>query len=193
MIVFRSDLAKEFHRPIDGNAPLKAGVEKMAADTRAAKPEEHAVLEAYRQNQALEKERENAQGARPDAMTTQGIGALGRSATDEASEARFTPLGEQAASHESENTVETAKLLKRASRLLRLGDIGAARMVLALAHDNGSARAVFMLAETYDPLVLSTWKAAGTGADPTKARELYARAYAGGIAEAKKRSNALPN
>ena len=84
-------------------------------------------------------------------------------------------------------------LVERASRLLRLGDIGAARMILAFADDNGSARAAFMLAETYDPLVLSTWAAAGTRADPAKARELYARAYAAGIPEAKERSGALLN
>jgi TPR repeat protein len=89
-------------------------------------------------------------------------------------------------------TAETSKLLERASALLRQGDIGAARLILAFAQDSGSPRAAFMLAETYDPQMLSAWKALGTHADARKARELYAKAYAGGIAEAKARFDALP-
>jgi hypothetical protein len=45
-----------------------------------------------------------------------------------------------------------------------------------------------MLAETYDPSILSTY---GTRDEATKARALYAKAHAGGIQEAKKRFNAL--
>jgi hypothetical protein len=82
-------------------------------------------------------------------------------------------------------------LLARASALLGQGNIGAARIVLERAVDTGSARASFMLAETYDPLVLSAWKTYGTRGDVTKARELYAKALAGGIQEAKDRSVAL--
>ena len=48
-----------------------------------------------------------------------------------------------------------------------------------------------MLAETYDPLILSTWGTYGTRGDATKARELYAKAHAGGIQEAKDRFDAL--
>jgi hypothetical protein len=87
---------------------------------------------------------------------------------------------------------ETARLIARASALLGQGDIGAARIVLERASDTGSARASFMLAETYDPAVLAAWGTYGTRGEVTKARELYAKAHAGGIQEARKRMNALP-
>jgi hypothetical protein len=64
-------------------------------------------------------------------------------------------------------------------------------MVLAVANDAGNARAAFMLAETYDPQVLAARKVLGTSSDIRKARELYAKAYAGGIEEAMARFNAL--
>ena len=81
--------------------------------------------------------------------------------------------------------------MSSAGALLRQGDIGAARIVLERAVETGSAQASFMLAETYDPLVLSTWKTYGTRGDGTKARELYEKAHAGGIQAAKGRADAL--
>jgi hypothetical protein len=48
-----------------------------------------------------------------------------------------------------------------------------------------------MLAETYDPVILSSWGTYGTRGEATKARELYAKAHAGGIQEAKNRFDAL--
>ncbi|MBR1298578.1 hypothetical protein [Bradyrhizobium sp. AUGA SZCCT0042] len=86
---------------------------------------------------------------------------------------------------------EAIRLLARASELLTQGNIGAARTVLERAAETGSAQASFMLAETYDPLVLSTWKTYGTRGDATKARELYEKADAGGIQAAKSRADAL--
>jgi hypothetical protein len=83
------------------------------------------------------------------------------------------------------------KLLTRAGQFLSQGDISAARIVLERARDIGSAEAGYRLAETYDPLMLSSWRTLGTRADPAKARELYARAYADGIEQAKDRMNAL--
>jgi hypothetical protein len=98
---------------------------------------------------------------------------------------------EQPAAAEAQAGAETPRLLARASALIGQGNIGAARIVLERAVETGSAQASFMLAETYDPLVLSTWKTYGTHGDVTKARELYAKALAGGIQEAKDRSVAL--
>jgi hypothetical protein len=82
-------------------------------------------------------------------------------------------------------------LIARASALLGQGDIGAARSVLERGIETGSAQASFMLAETYDPAILSRWRTFGTRGEVTKAREFYAKAYAGGIEEAKDRLNAL--
>ncbi|MET4215336.1 hypothetical protein ACVWWG_002554 [Bradyrhizobium sp. LB7.2] len=89
-----------------------------------------------------------------------------------------------------QNEVE-ARLIPRARELLDQGNIGAARIVLELAVEKDIARASFMLAETYDPAVLSAWGTYGTRSEAIKARELYARAQRGGIREAKERLDAL--
>jgi hypothetical protein len=91
-----------------------------------------------------------------------------------------------------QDKVEAARLIARASALLSQGNIGAARTVLERAAENGNARASFMLAETYDPVVLSSWGTYGTRGEAAKARELYAKAQSGGIREAKDRLDALP-
>jgi hypothetical protein len=98
---------------------------------------------------------------------------------------------EQPTAAEAQGSPGAARLLARANALLSEGNISAARIVLERAVETGSPQASFMLAETYDPLVLSTWKTYGTRGDVTKARELYAKALAGGIQEAKDRSVAL--
>ena len=83
------------------------------------------------------------------------------------------------------------RLLARATTLLRQADISGARPLLQHALERGSARATFMLAETYDAAVLRSWRANGISGDRTKARELYERAQAGGIEDAKERIEAL--
>jgi hypothetical protein len=87
---------------------------------------------------------------------------------------------------------ELGRLMARASLLLGQGNIGAARAVLERAAETGSAPVLFALAETYDPIILSAWGTFGTQGDVAKARELYAKAFAGGVHEAKDRLNALP-
>jgi hypothetical protein len=87
---------------------------------------------------------------------------------------------------------EATRLMARASLLLDQGNIGVARIVLERAAETGSASALFALAETYDPAILSAWGAFGTQGDVGKARELYAKAFAGGIREARDRLNASP-
>jgi hypothetical protein len=88
---------------------------------------------------------------------------------------------------------EATRLLARATMLLGQGNIGAARIVLQSAADLGSAPALFALAETYDPAILLAWGTLGTQGDAAKAQELYAKALASGIQEAKDRLNALRN
>jgi hypothetical protein len=77
--------------------------------------------------------------------------------------------------------------MSRANLLLAQGDIGAARVVLERATDFGSAAALFALAETFDPAVLSAWGTVGTQGDAARAGDLYAKALAGGVAAAKDR------
>jgi hypothetical protein len=83
------------------------------------------------------------------------------------------------------------RLLARATALLGQADISGARPLLRHALERGSARAAFMLAETYDARVLQSWRSNGISGDRTKARELYERAQAGGIEDAKERIEAL--
>jgi hypothetical protein len=83
------------------------------------------------------------------------------------------------------------RLMSRARLLLSQGDIGAARIVLTHAAETGSAQALFALAETFDPLVPSTWGTLGTQGDVARAQELYTRALTGGVQDAKGRLAAL--
>jgi conflict system STAND superfamily ATPase len=86
---------------------------------------------------------------------------------------------------------EIARLTARANALLAQGDIASARIVLERAVDLGSAKAAFALAETYDPIVLDAWRTFGTLGDVARAKQLYAKAKAGGVQEAQGRLNAL--
>lgn len=101
-----------------------------------------------------------------------------------------TAMASTAAS-DVQGSPEAVRMIARAASLLGQGDIGAARTVLERAAELGSARAVFMLAETYDPNILSAWRTFGTRGEVAKARELYAKAHAGGIREAKERLDTL--
>ena len=92
---------------------------------------------------------------------------------------------------EAPGNPEVARLLSRASLLLSQGNIGLARTVLDRAAETGSALALFALAETYDSIILAAWGTFGTQGDAAKARELYAKAFAGGVQEAGDRLNAL--
>ena len=90
-----------------------------------------------------------------------------------------------------EQAAEAVALVARASSLLRQGDVSAARLVLERAVEMGSAQASFALAETYDPLILAKWGTYGTRGDARRAKDLYGRADAAGIQEAKSRLDAL--
>ena len=79
------------------------------------------------------------------------------------------------------------RLMARASLLVTQGDIGAARIVLERAAESGNAPALFALAETFDPAILSAWGTVGTQGDTARAGDLYAKALAGGVGAAKDR------
>ncbi|MGF6313247.1 hypothetical protein ABIB82_007354 [Bradyrhizobium sp. i1.8.4] len=135
----------------------------------------------------------SAQSAASDLATT------GSTARDKPIEVAANPVTERApatpargvAQPSTEQAAEAAALVARASSLVRQGDVGAARLVLERAVEMGSAQASFALAETYDPLVLAKWGTYGTRGDARRARDLYARADAAGIQEAKSRLEAL--
>jgi hypothetical protein len=83
------------------------------------------------------------------------------------------------------------RLVVRANTLMRTGDVSGARLLLERSMESGNARAAFLLAETFDPHVLSKLGALGIRSDAAKARELYARARALGITQADERMQAL--
>ena len=87
--------------------------------------------------------------------------------------------------------MDNSNALALATALIRIGNISSAQLLLERAMHTGSGRAAFLLAQTYDPHVLRSWKTYGARADPKRARELYGRAYDSGIVEAKRRAKAL--
>jgi hypothetical protein len=71
---------------------------------------------------------------------------------------------------------EVEAYLRRASELVALGDVSAARLMLFRAAEGKDSRALVALAETYDPVVLKHWRVVGMRPDPDKARALYQQA-----------------
>jgi hypothetical protein len=63
-------------------------------------------------------------------------------------------------------------------------EISAARLFLERAVEGGSTRALFVLAETYDPRALQRWGVRGSRGVPDKAKDLNRQAQATGEAEA---------
>jgi hypothetical protein len=162
---------------------LRKAAESAAAELRQYQQRERDRTEAMARDRDAARRTAVAR-ARPQPST--GNPALPAAQSTEMAAVR------QPAASETKGSPEAARLIARASALLGQGDIGAARIVLERASDTGSARASFMLAETYDPAVLAAWGTYGTRGEVTRARDLYAKAHAGGIQEARNRLNALP-
>ena len=184
-------LARELataRRNLETGVALSSEAREEAEQLRQAAKAASAELEQERnRSAALARDLESAQRV---------IGA--QSTTERPAGSQIDPMkqvAERAAAESSRTAAqgnpEAARLMARASALLVQGSIGAARIVLERAAETGSAEASFALAETYDPLVLSKWGTYGTRGEATKARELYAKAQAGGIQEANDRINAL--
>jgi len=183
-----SELARA-RRDLETQLALSSKAGDEAAQLKQVKEATESATAELRQS--LQQERDRVQDTQP----TIGARIEGERASNsqiaQVTQAAQAAATEQPAAAEAQGSPEAARLLARASALLGQGNIGAARIVLERAIETGSAQASFMLAETYDPLVLSKWKTYGTRGDVTKARELYAKALAGGIQEAKDRSVAL--
>jgi hypothetical protein len=179
-----------------------AGIETQATQSQKA------VDEAVQQKQTaeaaiadlqqlLQQERDRTEAMARDLAsvrrTMDGRVAAGGSANNDVVHVTqaVTAVTEPPKAAEAQGDAEAAKLIARASALLGQGNIGAARIVLQRAGESGNARASFMLAETYDPVILSAWGTYGTRGDAAKAREHYAKAHTGGIREAKDRLDAL--
>jgi TPR repeat protein len=103
---------------------------------------------------------------------------------------RVAPLGGEI-SVKAEPAKTDDRLVSRGEELLRKGDVSGARLVLERALANGHARAAFLLAETFDPNMLSKLGALGLKGDAAKARELYTQAQTLGMVQARERLEAL--
>jgi hypothetical protein len=160
---------------------------KQTAESKTAElPQERDRAEALSREVAMARE-----SAR---RSMNGRGTLERAANNQiaqVTQAVEAAAPERPAAAEAQGNPEATRLIARARALLGQGNIAAARIVLERAAEMGSAQASFTLAESYDPVILSTWGTHGTRGDATTARELYTKAHAGGIQEAKDRFNAL--
>lgn len=78
-------------------------------------------------------------------------------------------------------------MARRAADMIKLGDIAAARVLLERPARDGYAPAIFALAETYDPRVLTQWGIRRPRGDMAQARVLYGEALKGGVTEARDR------
>jgi hypothetical protein len=164
-------LSSEVRRKLKALATLSRQGSGKTASNRAAEDAKSELKPSLRQKRGQPKE------ITPSAESTRQ--SAGTAATEQ------RPVSIDA------NASEANGLLARAKALVVQGNILAARTVLERAAETGSAQATFALAETYDPNVLATWKTRGTRGDATRARDLYARAYEGGIKTAKDRSDSL--
>jgi hypothetical protein len=81
--------------------------------------------------------------------------------------------------------------IAEARRLIGQGDVVAARDTLSTAAAAKSPKALFAMAETFDPNRLAAWGSRGVNADPLKAKELYEAALGLGLEAAEARLDAL--
>jgi hypothetical protein len=181
----------------------RSEIEKHAALLRKA-GDEAARLKEVAQNataelrQSLQKEHDRVEAPARELESTRHPTAApitperaADSQVAEVEQAAKAAAMERPAAAEAQDNPEAKRLIARANLLLGQGNISAARIVLEHAAETGSAQASFMLAETYDPVILSRWGTYGTRGEATKAREHYAKAHAGGIQEANDRLSAL--
>jgi hypothetical protein len=89
------------------------------------------------------------------------------------------------------SSVDEARLIARAEFLIRQSDFTGARLLLDYALEKGSARAAFMMAETYDWRMLRSIQTHGVRGDSKKAQELYQLAAVAGIEKAREQLEAL--
>ena len=89
------------------------------------------------------------------------------------------------------SSADEARVIARSEFLIKQSDFSGARLLLEYAVEKGSARAAFLMAETYDWRMLRPTQAYGVRLDAEKAQELYELAAAAGIEKARERLEAL--
>jgi hypothetical protein len=110
------------------------------------------------------------------------------------SQAPAARTGNEAAAPSKTLDAETlAALMTRAKGLLALGDFAAARLLLERAANARDPTAAFLLAQTYDPVVLRARDTRSITPNPVMARDWYRKAASFGSAEAQQRLTQLHN
>jgi TPR repeat protein len=134
----------------------------------------------------------NASSSRLEPSSREAVVSANDTAPQSQTPAAFT--GSEAAAPSKMLDADTlATLMTRAGRLLELGDIAAARLLLERAANAQNATAAFMLAQTYDPAVLGVLDARSSKPDAVMARNWYRTAASLGSADAQQRLTQLQN
>jgi hypothetical protein len=102
-----------------------------------------------------------------------------------------TPAARPAATERDGATGSADELLSRAQGYIGEGNMVRAREILSESVLADNPQAAFALAETFDPNILAATGALGARAEVERARMLYGKALAGGIAAARRRLDAL--
>jgi hypothetical protein len=136
----------------------------------------------------LEAENPSIQTTNPSAQTTNPSAQTTNPSTQITNVPITAPAAAPAPPRPSEDANRLAAL---ASQSIDNGDIVGARLLLERAARGGEGKALFMLAETYDPFALTRMNVRGLTGDPDIARNYYVRALSAGVGEARDRLAAL--
>ena len=164
---------------------LAASVTKSASTTAAAT----ATLSDPDKSAALVKLAE-ALRVTP-AFNTPGAQAPTRSLAFASADARAFPDIAKPAVAPAPVSDKARQLCAQGLVALANGDIAGARALLLRAADEGDARALMALGETYEPATLAGLGAVGVKGDPVRARDYYNKALAAGVGAARERLAAL--
>jgi hypothetical protein len=127
-------------------------------------------------------------GAQPSGQPGRDAGV----AAPPSSDLKKTPTLAEPSPTRTLTSSQLAEYVARARRLIELGNIAGARLLLEPAAAQEDADALFALAETYDPLMLTRWRVIGPRSDDAMARMLYEKAAKRGHAEAAARLSPQP-
>ncbi len=170
--------------PVDVPSTSAAKAEETLRPERdAASPERSAILRDQTQVLRLRAEREMRE-VRAKLILSQEVLPQPNPQTTEphiqsATQNRLPPESKPVL---TSNSSREQRLILRAESSLKNGDISGARLILKRAVADGSTRATYLLAQTYDPSILQNkWNVRGIHGDPIEAQSLYSRAQAGSM------------
>jgi hypothetical protein len=156
---------------------------KLSADVVDAHPVETGSRAVTSETGSRAATSEIASRAVVKETASRAVASVGPIATSPEPDARPTP--------EEKRQNDAEDLLKRAQGMIGDGNMVRAREILSDAVLAENPRGLFALAETYDPNILAATGARDVRAEVERARMLYAKALAGGVAAAENRLNAL--